>query len=134
MLKAPHYQLTSNHCFSRFSVIQIIAWRIGKKGNSCYRPLEQYKLTDTDLHIIRMSPSGFRFVTCSYKGTVIRLFSSLNGSLLTSFSMSDHSAKLNYIDFLPNGNAIVCLNDNRQINFFHTCRTESELWSETTKH
>lgn len=72
-----------------------------------------------------MSPNGFRFVTCGYRGTVIRLFSSLNGNLMASYSMGASPANPKDIDFLSYGTAIACLNEIDQVNFFHTCRTES---------
>jgi len=39
--------------------------------------------------ILKLSPNGYRMVSGSAKGTVIRLFSCLNGELISQYHMSN---------------------------------------------
>lgn len=44
-------------------------------------------------------------------GTVLRLFSCLNGELMSQYHLCAVLSSIVDINFIPEGNAIVCLND-----------------------
>lgn len=66
-------------------------------------------------------------MSASTKGTVLRLFSCLNGELISQFHVCAALSNIVDIHFIAEGNAVVCLNDENHIKLFHTKMSEQEL-------
>jgi WD40 repeat protein len=73
-----------------------------------------------------LSPNGYRFISASTKGTVLRLFSSLNGELMSSFLINKTLAAVIDINFIADGSAIVSLDELNNIRLFNARMSEEE--------
>ena len=66
-----------------------------------------------------MAPNGAKAVTASVKGTVLRIFSTKNGTKLEEFRVGYELVQIVNISFVPDGNIIGCMNSKGIILLFN---------------
>lgn len=81
-------------------------------------PTSIIKAHKTPIRFLRLNHQGTMIATCSVQGTLIRLFSTHNGSLIKEFRRGSDKADVYEMAFSPNGTKLAVVSDKQTLHIF----------------
>ncbi|CCD24561.1 phosphatidylinositol-3,5-bisphosphate binding protein HSV2 NDAI_0D02470 [Naumovozyma dairenensis CBS 421] len=76
------------------------------------------KAHKSDIRLIKLNHQGTMIASCSEKGTIIRIFSTHNGSLIKEFRRGIDSVEIYDMEFSPKGNKLAIISDKQTLHIF----------------
>ncbi|QLL30311.1 hypothetical protein HG536_0A01280 [Torulaspora globosa] len=81
-------------------------------------PTSIIKAHKTPIRFLRLNHQGTMIATCSVQGTLIRLFSTHNGSLIKEFRRGSDKADIYEMAFSPKGSKLAVVSDKQTLHIF----------------
>lgn len=81
-------------------------------------PTSIIKAHKTEIQLIRLNYQGTMVASCSTKGTIIRIFSTHNGSLIREFRRGLDNAEIYDMEFSPRGTKLAVISDKQTLHIF----------------
>lgn len=96
-------------------------------------PTSIIKAHKSPIRFLRLNHQGTMVATCSEQGTLIRVFSVHNGSLIKEFRRGSDRADIYEMSFSPKGTKLAVVSDKQTLHIFQISTTK-EANEETTKN
>ncbi|KAM3164194.1 SVP1-like protein 2 [Lachancea thermotolerans] len=94
-------------------------------------PTSIIKAHKTPIRLIKLSPNGSMVATCSQQGTIIRIFSTQNGSLLGEFRRGLDRADLYEMAWSPRSNRLAVVSDKQTLHIFQVADEDGDMKNKT---
>ncbi|EJS43583.1 hsv2p [Saccharomyces arboricola H-6] len=102
---------------------------------SALLPTSIIKAHKNQIKLVRLNHQGTMVATCSVQGTLIRIFSTHNGSLIKEFRRGMEKADIYEMSFSPNGSKLAALSNKQTLHIFQIFETNNtESNSHNHKH
>ncbi|CCE61578.1 hypothetical protein TPHA_0A05030 [Tetrapisispora phaffii CBS 4417] len=93
-------------------------------------PTSIIKAHKSAIRLVRLNKQGTMVATCSRQGTLIRIFSTINGVLLKEFRRGLDRADIYEMSFSPNGTRLAVISDKQTLHIFQLTSLQSEEGNE----
>lgn len=100
-------------------------------SDSNYIPTNIIKAHKNPIQLMRLSPHGKYVATCSIKGTIIRVFNTVNGLLINEYRRGLDSATIYNMKFSQD-NRFLCVVSNKQT--LHIFQVMDEEWNQRSQN
>ncbi|SCU99355.1 LADA_0H19218g1_1 [Lachancea dasiensis] len=94
-------------------------------------PTSIIKAHKTPIRLIKLSPNGSMVATCSMQGTLIRIFSTHNGTLIEEFRRGLDRADLYEMVWSPRSTRLAIVSDKQTLHIFQVTDEEGDVKNKT---
>ena len=88
--------------------------------NATPRSIVSIHAHESDIQFITLNKEGSLIATCSFKGTLIRIFNTHTGKMFKELRRGGEPAKINWLEFSPSSHMILCQSNKGTIHLFNT--------------
>ncbi|CEP63134.1 phosphatidylinositol-3,5-bisphosphate binding protein HSV2 LALA0_S07e03136g [Lachancea lanzarotensis] len=102
-----------------------------EETNAVQLPTSIIKAHNSPIRLIKISPNGTMVATCSMQGTLIRIFSTQNGSLMREFRRGLNRADLYEMAWSSRGSRLAVISDKQTLHVFQITDDDSDTKNKT---
>lgn len=115
----------SNKCVGQIQVADLsqIKYNSQNLKESALLPTSIIKAHKNPIKLVRLNRQGTMVATCSVQGTLIRIFSTHNGTLIKEFRRGVDKADIYEMSFSPNGSKLAVLSNKQTLHIFQIFET-----------
>lgn len=102
-----------------------------EEESSAQLPTSIIKAHKTPIRCIKLNPQGTMLATCSVQGTIVRIFSTQNGSLIREFRRGLDRADIYEMAWSPRGNRLAVVSDKQTLHIYQITDDDEEMKNKT---
>lgn len=117
----------SSKCVGQIQVADLSQTKHNSQNpkESALLPTSIIKAHKNQIKLIRLNHQGTMVATCSVQGTLIRIFSTHNGTLIKEFRRGMDKADIYEMSFSPNGGKLAALSNKQTLHIFQIFETNN---------